>query len=122
MKNEDKTKEELIKELNILRKERGKSVINDITERKQAEELKNSEERLKILFDYAPDAYYVNDLKGNFVDGNLAAERITGYKKEELIGKNFLKLKLLALTDIPKAAKALTKNIMGQPTGPEEFA
>jgi hypothetical protein len=38
---------------------------------------------------------------------------VTGYKKEELIGKNFLKLKLLAPTDIPKAAKTLVKNIMG---------
>jgi len=38
---------------------------------KQAEEeLKDSEERLKILFDYAPDAYYISDLKGLFIDGN----------------------------------------------------
>jgi PAS domain S-box-containing protein len=89
---------------------------------KQAEEeLKNSEERLKILFDYAPDACYISDLEGKFIDGNIAAERVIGYKKEELIGKSFLKLKLLSLTDIPKAAKLLVKNIIGQPTGPDEF-
>lgn len=36
-------------------------VYDDITERKQVEEeLKNSEERLKILFDYAPDAVYIS--------------------------------------------------------------
>ncbi|MEA2022073.1 MAG: PAS domain S-box protein, partial [Candidatus Caldatribacteriota bacterium] len=97
MKDKDKTKAELIKEL------------------------KDSEEHLKILFDYAPDAYYINDLKGNFIDGNKAAERLMGYKKEELIGKSFLKLNLLSLADIPKAAKALTKGIMGKPTGPDEF-
>jgi PAS domain-containing protein len=91
-------------------------------QKKQAEEgLKDSEERLKILFDYAPDAYYINDLKGNFVDGNKAAERVIGYKKEELIGKSFLKLNLLTLADIPKAAKTLAKNIIGKPTGPDEF-
>ena len=91
-------------------------------QKKQAEEgLKDSEERLKILFDYAPDAYYINDLKGNFVDGNKAAERVIGYKKEELIGKSFLKLNLLTLTEIPKAAKTLAKNIIGKPTGPDEF-
>jgi len=96
--------------------------LMDITERKQAEEeLRDSEERLKILFDYAPDAYYINDLKGNFIDGNKAAERLMGYKKEELIGKSFLKLNLLSLADIPKAAKALTKGIMGKPTGSDEF-
>jgi len=97
-------------------------VYDDITERKQVEEeLKNSEERLKILFDYAPDAVYISDLKGRFIDGNKAAERLIGYKKEELVGKSFLKLKLLSLTDIPKAAKLLVKSLRGQPTGPDEF-
>jgi len=97
-------------------------VAIDITERKQAEQkLKDSEERLKILFDYAPDAYYINDIKGNFIDGNKAAERIIGYKREELIGKSFLKLKLLSIQDIPKAAKVLAKNIIGQPSGPDEL-
>jgi len=89
---------------------------------KQAEEeLKDSEERLKILFDYAPDAYYINDLKGNFIDGNKAAERVIGCKKEELIGKSFLKLKLLSLTDLPKIATLLARNLRGQPTGSDEF-
>jgi len=89
---------------------------------KQAEEeLKDSEERLKILFDYAPDAYYINDLKGNFIDGNKAAERVIGCKKEELIGKSFLKLKLLSLTDLPKIATLLARNLRGQPTGSNEF-
>jgi len=94
----------------------------NITDRKKVEEkLQDSEEYLKMLFDYAPGAYYISDLKGNFVDGNKAAEKLTGYKVEELIGKNFLKLKLLSLTDIPKAAKLLVKNLRGQPTGPDEF-
>ena len=122
MKDEDKTKAELIKELKTMRKEREKSAVNGITESKQAEEkLQDSEEYLQILFDYAPDAYYINDLKGNFFGGNKAAERLTGYKEEELIGKSFLKLKLLSLTAIPKAAKLLAKNLRGQPTGPDEF-
>jgi len=97
-------------------------IYRDITERKKAyEELKNSEERLKILFEFAPDAYYLNDLKGRFVDGNLAAEKIMGYKREELIGKSFLKLKLLSLKQLTKAAKLLAKNARGKPTGPDEF-
>ncbi|GAG16425.1 unnamed protein product, partial [marine sediment metagenome] len=44
-------------------------VFWDITARKQAEQaLTSSEERLKIVFEFAPDAYYLNDLQGNFVD------------------------------------------------------
>jgi len=98
------------------------ALYREITERKKAEEeLRDSEERLKILFDYAPDAYYISDLKGNFIDGNIAAERLIGYKREELIGKSFLKLKLLSISDIPKAAKLLAKNLRRLPTGPDEF-
>jgi len=98
------------------------AVYDDVTERKEVEEeLRDSEERLKILFDYAPDAYYISDIKGKFIDGNKAAERLLGYKKEELIGKSFLKLKLLSISDIPKAAKLLVKNLRGQPTGSDEF-
>jgi PAS domain S-box-containing protein len=52
---------------------------------------------------------------------DIAAEKVIGYKKEELIGRNFLKLKLLSLADIAKAAKLLVKNLRGQPTGPDEF-
>jgi len=63
----------------------------DITERKEAEsKLKSSEERMKILFDSAPDMYFLYDLKGTIIDGNNAAETLIGYKKEELIGKNFM--------------------------------
>ena len=94
----------------------------DVTERKDAEEkLRSSEERLSIIFEYAPDGLYLNDLKGNFIEGNRAAEEITGYRRDELIGKNFLKLKLLTLKQIPKAAALLAKNALRQPSGPDEF-
>src|SRR5665648_538296 len=120
MKDESKTKVDLIKNLKTMRKERDKSTANNIADRKQAKEkLQDSEEYLKKLFEYAPDAYYVNDLKGNFIDGNLAAERIIGLKREELIGKN--KLKLMSIKDMPKATKSIAKNIMGLATGPEEY-
>lgn len=93
-----------------------------IAERKQMdEELMSSQERLKILFEYAPDAYYLNDLKGEFIDGNRAAEELTGYKREELIGGSFLKLNILPRAEILKAAALLARNMLGQPTGPDEF-
>jgi len=122
VEDKGKTKVELIKELKTLRKKGEKSAVNNIIERKQAEEkLKDSEEYLQVLFDYAPDAYFISDLKGDFIDGNRAAERLTGYKKEELIGKNFLKLKLLSTTDVPKEAKLFTKELRELPTGTSEL-
>ncbi|MBN1688031.1 MAG: PAS domain S-box protein [Candidatus Omnitrophica bacterium] len=94
----------------------------EIEERKHAEEeLRDSEERSKILFENGPDAYYLTDLAGTFVDGNRKAEELTGFRREELIGKNFLKLQLIPLTEIPKAASLLAKSVRGLPTGPVEM-
>jgi len=84
-------------------------------------QLQDSEERLQILFEHAPDGYYLSDLKGTFVDGNAAAERITGYKREELMGSNFLKLKLLSAGDLPRATSLLARNVLGRSTGPDEL-
>jgi len=85
------------------------------------QELRDANNYLKVIFEYAPEAYYLSDLKGNFVDGNKKAEEVCGYSKEELIGKNFLKLKLLPPKHIPKAAKLLAMNVMGKSTGPTEL-
>jgi len=83
--------------------------------------LVNSEERFRTLFDYSPDALYLNDLKGNFIDGNKAAEKITGYTKHELIGESFLSLNLLPPNQIIKASKLLAMNLAGKSTGPDEL-
>jgi two-component system cell cycle sensor histidine kinase/response regulator CckA len=94
----------------------------DVTERKLDEEaLRDSEERFKIIFEFAPDAYLLSDLKGNFTDVNLAAERITGYKREELIGASYLTLNLLSADQYFKSADVLALNARGEETGPDEF-
>ncbi|MFC2084212.1 PAS domain S-box protein [Bacteroidota bacterium] len=96
--------------------------IVNITDRKRAEaSLKQSEEKFRILFESAPDAYYLNDLKGNFIDGNKIAEIVTGYSRKELVGKNMLKLNMLPGNQIFKAAALLAKNVLGKSTGPDEF-
>jgi PAS domain S-box-containing protein len=94
----------------------------DITERKQSEEqLRASEEKLRLYLDSSPDAIYISDSTATFSYGNRAAERIIGYSREELIGKSFLELDLLPPEQVSKAAWLLSLNIAGQPTGPDEF-
>ncbi|MBI9047720.1 MAG: PAS domain S-box protein, partial [Anaerolineaceae bacterium] len=59
-------------------------VVTDITERKMKEALRESEEKLRLLFDHSPVGICTVDLLGNFVTTNPAYEQMLGYSKEEL--------------------------------------
>ncbi len=97
-------------------------VTKDITDRKRTEkELQESERKYKTIVEDSSIGIYYNDFSGNFLYGNKKAEELIGYKREELIGKNFLKLKLLDATGISRAIKLLALNRIGKPTGPDEF-
>lgn len=68
------------------------NVIRDITERKRMEEaLRESEEKLRAIYNSIGDGITVTDLKGNILDMNEAGLRFSGFgKKEEAIGRNGL--------------------------------
>jgi PAS domain S-box-containing protein len=118
----ERTKEELLIELDAMRKRINELEAIDSQRRQAEDQLKETEERLQSLFDLVPEAYYLSELDGTFIDGNRAAEQLIGYKKEELIRKSFLKLDLLSVKQIPKAAELLARNALGQTTGPDEFS
>ena len=73
------------------------------------EALQEAPDFLKVLFDQAADAYFVLDLKGRIVDGNAAAERLMGWRLEELFGRSALdpELNLLATDSLPSVVAGL---------------
>ena|GEM_PF-1799889 len=98
------------------------AIFSDITESKERmEELETSEGKFRILFENAPDAMYLNDLSGILVDGNRAAELLTGYNRQDLIGENVLKAGLIPIEQTLKAANNISLCAQGKPTGPDEF-
>jgi len=94
--------------------EKGKQVQTE-------EQLLYFSDRFRTLFEFAPDAFYITDLEGTFIDGNRAAEELVGYTKEELIGKNFISTGLLDEKDMERAINLLDMNSRGLATGPDEF-
>ena len=63
--------------------------LDDITERKRAEEaLHESEKSFRAFFEGAYDAIWVHDLEGNIQTANKAATELGGYPVEELLGMN----------------------------------
>jgi len=66
------------------------SIIHDITERNRAEHaLQQSEEKYRVIFDYAPVGIYQSTRDGRFVTANTTLARILGYDSvDELLSRN----------------------------------
>ena len=67
------------------------AAIRDITERKRVEDaLRDNEERFRLIVSNVKDyAHIMLDTKGIVVSWNQGAERIKGYRAEEIIGQHF---------------------------------
>jgi diguanylate cyclase (GGDEF)-like protein/PAS domain S-box-containing protein len=67
--------------------------LRDVTERVEVmRELEVSEERYSALVERAQDGIYTADRTGRLTSVNPGAERLTGYRRDELLGMNILDL------------------------------
>jgi PAS domain S-box-containing protein len=93
----------------------GEARIPEFFERKRLEEaLRESEERSRSLVESSADAIVELDLKGFLTSVNRATEAISGYSREELVGRHFSKLGVLRLSDVPKYLKLFASIILGK--------
>jgi len=87
-------------------------VLENIDERKRAEQaLRSSEEKFSRAFQASPAAITITDLSNNhFVEVNDAFEEITGYTREEALGKTSAQIDLHA---DPGSREALVRQAHG---------
>lgn len=98
-----------------------RGVIHDISEMVKAEQkLRESEEKYRYLFENSPFPIFLTNTKGVVLDCNPTFETITGYKKKELIGKNYAKVSLVHPKYLPLLLKRLQKLIKGETLPPLE--
>jgi len=99
------------------------ATFTDITDRKNAEETaKESEEKWLSLVGMVPDGIVTLDLKGVITSVNDAFLRLTGYTKEEIVGKHFAKLQTIRARDVPKYLKLLGPALTGKLPPPFEYS
>jgi PAS domain S-box-containing protein len=72
------------------------SIIRDITERQKADAaLQESNERFQIIFETIPAGVSISSLEdGTLLDVNAGFKTITGYTRDETVGKSMLALRL----------------------------
>ncbi len=93
----------------------------DITEQKQAEEdLKQSKDHYRLLFDSSPDGITHIGLDGKFEMVNLAHAKIYGYNSpEEMIGLHATKM--VALSSREYSAQIMQRRLNGEEIPPVEY-
>lgn len=83
-----------------------------MSEYKEAEKkIKKSEEKLRSILDNTNDMIVYTDKHGRILDVNKMVEYTLGYKRDELVGKNFVKSGVIGLKNLPKLVKLFQHTI-----------
>lgn len=87
MRDSQKTRKQLISELNEARQQLEMLAAAEVERKKAGQELKQSEEKFYKAFLSSPDMIIITSIKdGKYIEANDSFARITGYSRNELIG------------------------------------
>jgi len=98
------------------------SIRKAVERRNAIKALRESEEKWRSLVEMAPDGMATINTKGVFTSVNSAFLRLTGYKREDIVGKHFTKLQTIEPKDIPKYLKLMVSALRGRLPEPFEYS
>ena len=96
--------------------------VRDVSDRKQKEnEIEESKSHFQHLFNAIADPIVIVDNHGKFLEISDGVENLTGYKRDDLIGKNFLRTKLVTKRSKTILLANLAKRMTGFHVSPYEI-
>ncbi len=94
----------------------------EITGRKTAEQnIRESEEKYRHLYEKSPNAILLFNIKGEIIDCNLTSEKLSGFKRSELIRKNFKETSFIPKKYIPFVLEDFKVLLKGKIVEPREI-
>ena len=89
MRDSQKTRKQLIRELQEIRQQLATLAASEVERRHAAAELRESEEKFSKAFRSSPDSIAITTIKdGKYIEVNDSFTRITGYTREDAINHN----------------------------------
>ncbi|MCK4480562.1 MAG: PAS domain S-box protein [Candidatus Lokiarchaeota archaeon] len=94
----------------------------DITAKMNAEQkLSSSEEKYRHLYENSPNAILLFNLSGEILDCNLISEDMSGFKKDDIIGKSFQNINFIPQTFLPSVLDDFKALLKGKAMEPREI-
>jgi len=93
----------------------------DIIQRKKVEEeLQESKSHFQTLFNVMVDPVAIADGEGKILEVTNRVQEVTGFKREELLGKNFLRINIVTAKSKAILMKNLAQRMRGMKIAPYE--
>ncbi len=88
-----------------------------IADQKKAEDaIRESREKFRTIFENVNDMIIYVDKRGKILDINKKVEDVLGYRRDEVIGKNFAKIGVFGVKDLPRILRLFTDMLRGDRT------
>jgi PAS domain S-box-containing protein len=96
--------------------------LQDITSNKEAERKHiEAEERYRVLFENSPYAVGLINSEGIIVDANTNNEKMSGYKREDIVGKKFTEFSIFSKEHFNIVVDSFRKLIKGEIPEPQDL-